>query len=84
MCCLLMPCRVGNAIDNCPYGCIWYQIVDGVSLSGSKGADGMASILAHELAEAASSPLVSSGQQSEVTQWNAPASWALSSLVCQL
>lgn len=43
---------VGDASVECPYNCIEQS----VSISGDLGADGMASVIAHELAEAVTDP----------------------------
>jgi hypothetical protein len=48
----VLPCCAGT---QCPYACIQQD----VTISGSLGADGMASVIAHEFAEAVSNPLVS-------------------------
>jgi hypothetical protein len=49
----------GNAARQCPYGhSPGYCIAQNTTISGSIGADGMASVIAHELAEAVSDPLV--------------------------
>jgi hypothetical protein len=49
----------GSAASLCPYGHRpGYCIAQNTTLSGSIGADGMASVIAHELAEAVSDPLV--------------------------
>ena len=43
---------IGNAESQCPYGCMGQQ----VSPNGNPGADAMASVLAHELAETVTNP----------------------------
>jgi hypothetical protein len=48
-------CCTALAGTLCPYACIQQD----VTISGSLGADGMASIIAHEFAEAVSNPIVS-------------------------
>eukprot|EP00475_Leptophrys_vorax_P038118 TRINITY_DN6666_c0_g1_i2.p1 TRINITY_DN6666_c0_g1~~TRINITY_DN6666_c0_g1_i2.p1 ORF type:complete len:528 (-),score=-16.40 TRINITY_DN6666_c0_g1_i2:122-1645(-) len=51
---------VGNAVLQCPDGCIapYLNQYGAVSPNGDKGLDGMVSVFAHELAEAASSPFL--------------------------
>ena len=46
---------IGNPISFCPHACT----AEVTSPNGYRGVDGMASVIAHELAESASDPLVS-------------------------
>ncbi|CAI5478820.1 unnamed protein product [Closterium sp. Yama58-4] len=51
---------VGNAVNQCPEGCIppYLNQPGAVAPNGDTGMDGMVSVLAHELAEATSSPFL--------------------------
>ncbi|CAI5466642.1 unnamed protein product [Closterium sp. Yama58-4] len=51
---------VGNAVNQCPEGCIppYLNQPGEVAPNGDAGMDGMVSVLAHELAEATSSPFL--------------------------
>ncbi|CAI5516691.1 unnamed protein product [Closterium sp. Naga37s-1] len=51
---------VGNAVTRCPEGCIppYLNQPGAVAPNGDAGMDGMVSVLAHELAEATSSPFL--------------------------
>ncbi|CAI5957495.1 unnamed protein product [Closterium sp. NIES-65] len=51
---------VGNAVNQCPEGCIppYLNQPGAVAPNGDAGMDGMVSVLAHELAEATSSPFL--------------------------
>ena len=48
---------IGDAASQCPYACISYHNIPS-SPNGNPGADGMVSIIAHELEETATDPLV--------------------------
>ncbi|CAI7871986.1 unnamed protein product [Closterium sp. NIES-53] len=56
----LMISFVGNAVNQCPEGCIppYLNQPGAVAPNGDAGMDGMVSVLAHELAEATSSPFL--------------------------
>lgn len=68
---------VGNALTRCPSGCM--KQVTGPH--GSDGADGMVSVIAHELAEAVSDPLINGWFRSSDGKENADVSDELSAPV---
>jgi hypothetical protein len=58
LCCVMLCCAMistGNAATQCQGACI--SALPLPTISGSLGADGMVSVLAHELAEAVTDPL---------------------------
>jgi hypothetical protein len=57
---------VGDATTQCPGACTAFG--GSISPNGNKGADGIISILAHEIAEAVSDPYLNAWRQSDYTE----------------
>jgi hypothetical protein len=73
---------VGDASTQCPNSCTGFG--SGPSPNGNKGADGIISVLAHEIAEAVSDPLLSAWRNADYTEnadkcaWNFGATYRTS------